>query len=123
MTLKITSYLLKCGTRQNDPKLAKMRQNQPKRPPKIVKQPEMTQSFKIGEICNFVLAFVFQILSPNAQILAFWAKSINFLILMKFRMYPISKVPISNLILAFENFEPIFPNLGILGQKVPTFQC
>ena len=45
-----------------------MTQNHPKRPPKIAKQPEMTQNFKVGEIWNILLAFAFRNLSPNAQI-------------------------------------------------------
>ena len=35
----------------------------------------MTQTFKIGEIWNFLLAFVFQISSSNAQIWVFWGKT------------------------------------------------
>ena len=111
------------------------------------KPAEMTQNFKIGEIWNFLLAFVFYILCPNVQIWIFWAKkygrsnlneilhvpyfecvdftfvicfwksrtqfpkfghfepkSINFLILTKVCLYPISEVLISNLTFAFENF-------------------
>ena len=92
-----------------------MIQNDPK---KIPKRPETTQNFKIGEIWNFVLAFVFQILSPNAQIWAFWPKSIKLLILTKFPMYLISEVLISNLLFVFKNIEPKSLNLGILGQRV-----
>ena len=54
-------------------------------------------------------------LGPNGP------KSINFLILAKFHMYPISNVLISNLTLIFKNFDPKFSNIGILGQKVLTF--
>ena len=74
-------YLLKPGMSQNDPKPAKSSRNQPKRPKtnwndleKISKRPETTKNFKIGKICNFLLALDFQILSPNAQIWVFWAK-------------------------------------------------
>ena len=63
-------------TSQNKSKQAETTQNQPKRPKKIAKQPETTQSFKIGEIWNFLLVFVFKTLSPNAQIWAFWAKKL-----------------------------------------------
>ena len=39
--------------------------------PKVDKRPEMIQNFKIGEIWNFLLAFNFQTLSPNAQYCVF----------------------------------------------------
>ena len=48
----------------------------------------------------------------------FGPKAITFLILMKFCLYAISKVLISNLTLVFEKFEPKSPNIGILGQNV-----
>ena len=48
----------------------------------------------------------------------FGPKSINSLVLTKFRMCSISKVLISNLTLVFENFEPKCPNLSILGQRI-----
>ena len=51
----------------------------------------------------------------------FEPKRINFLVLTKFRLYPISKVMISNLTFVFQNFEHKSPNLGILSQKVLTF--
>ena len=101
-----------------------------------MKRPETTQCYKNGEIWNFLLASIFQTSSPNAQIWVFSAKqsfnkilpvpyfefghfvskSINFLILAKFRMYPTSNVLISNLTFVFENVEPKSPNKGILGQ-------
>ena len=37
-------------------------------PDKIAKQPTTTQNFEIGEVRNFLLVFVLQISSPNAQI-------------------------------------------------------
>ena len=43
--------------------------------------------------------------------------SINFLIITKFCLYPISKVLISNLTFAFENFKPKSPNFSILDRK------
>ena len=58
-------------TSQNDPKLAETTQNQLKRPKKICKT---NQNFKIRGIWNFLLAFVFQILSPNSQI---WVFGVN----------------------------------------------
>ena len=114
-------------------------------PLKIEKRPETIQNIKIGEICNFLLAFVFQtsspnaqfwvfgtnkyqlstllmkfymypisnvqiwhwfskILSPNSQIWHFGSKSINFPILMKFCLYRIPKMLISNLTYVFEKF-------------------
>ena len=48
----------------------------------------------------------------------FGPKTITLLILMKFCLYAISKVLISNLTLVFEKFEPKSPNMGILGQNV-----
>ena len=48
-------------------------------------------------------------------------KSIDLLILTKFRMYPILNVLISNLSLVFKHFVPKSPRFGILGQKVATF--
>ena len=47
----------------------------------------------------------------------FGAKRINFLILTKFCLHPISKVLISDLTFVFENFELKFPDLSILGKK------
>ena len=92
-------YLLKPGTSRNDPKKC-----------------ETTQNFKIGEIWNFLLAFVLQTLSPNAQI---WIFSINKYQLSNrstiFCLYFISKVLISNLALFFENFEPKFGHFGSKG--------
>ena len=78
------SYLLKLGTKRNQSKRAETNRNQPQRPKKLEKRQETTQNVKIGQIWSFLLASVFQILSPNAQI-----KSINtkFLIFRKFYMY------------------------------------
>ena len=50
---------------QNEPKRAEISRNDPR---KIAKQPKTTKNFKIEEIWNFLLAFVFQISSPNAQV-------------------------------------------------------
>ena len=94
--------LLKSGMSQNQPKPAKTTRNQKKRPPKIVKQPETSQIFKIGEIWNFLLAFVFQTSSPNPQIWVFGPRSIN----IPCCLHPISKVVISNLALLFEVASP-----------------
>ena len=140
-----------------------MSQNESKRPEICQSEPkpaETTQNFKIGKSDIFLIVFVFQISTPNAQIWVFWAKkyrltnlneislvpffestdfkfvicfwklrtqiykpwqfgskSINFLILHKFRTNPISKKMISNLTLVFANCEPKSPNLGYFGQK------
>ena len=51
----------------------------------------------------------------------FGLKSINFLILTKFRMYPLLKVMVSNLTIVLQNFEHKCPILGILDEKVLTF--
>ena len=100
---------------QNEPKRAETSRNEQKRPKEIMKQPKTTQNFKIGKIWSFLLVFAFQISSPNAQIWPFCSKSINSLILTKFRMYPSSKS--SELTLVFENFESESQNLDILDQK------
>ena len=58
-------------TSQNDLKLAETSRNDPKpteTTQKIAKRPETIQNFEIGEIWNFLLAFAFQISSPNAKI-------------------------------------------------------
>ena len=52
----------------------KPRETSQSNPLEVVKQPEMTQNFKIGEVWNLLLAFVFQICSPSAHIWAFRAK-------------------------------------------------
>ena len=62
------AYLLKPGASQNELKPDKTSRSQPKQPKKITKRPEMILNFKIGEIWNFLLAFLSQILSPNTQI-------------------------------------------------------
>ena len=118
----ICSYLLKPRTSKNDPKPAETTRNQPKQPKNIAKRPKATQNFEIKEIWNFPLVFVFRISSPNAQIQAFWAKKYQLSNLsMKFSMYPISKVVISNLTFVFQNVEHKFPILDIFGQKILTF--
>ena len=50
----------------------------------------------------------------------FGLKSINFLILTKFPLYPVSKVLIPNLTFVFQDFDPKYLNLGLLGEKVLT---
>ena len=104
-------------------------------PQKIAKRPKTTQNFKSGEIWNFYEIFLkayfedadfksdnsfrkFRTYVPKFR--HFGPKSINFLILMKFRIFPILNVLISNLALVFENVEPKFPNMGIFGQKAST---
>lgn len=68
-------YLLKQRTSQSDSKPTKTSWNQLKRPQKIAKRPKTTQSFKIREIWNILLIFVFQILDLNAQIWLYWMKT------------------------------------------------
>ena len=51
----------------------------------------------------------------------FGPKSINFVILSKFCLYPISKVLISNLTFLFENVEPKSPYSGIWTKKYQLF--
>ena len=119
-------YLLKFGTSQNQPKPVETSRNGSKRAkttsPKNSKQPKTTQNFKSGEIWNFLLAFVFQISSPNGQIWVFWIKKYQLSNLLTiFFLYPILKMLISNLTIFFKKFEPKCPNFEILGQKVSTF--
>ena len=51
----------------------------------------------------------------------FGPKSINFLILTKFCLYPVLKVLISNQTFVFENFKPKFPDFGVVSQKKNNF--
>ena len=51
----------------------------------------------------------------------FGSKSINFLALTKFWLYPVSKVLISNQTFVFENFKPKLPNFGVVLQKKINF--
>ena len=51
----------------------------------------------------------------------FGPKGINFLILTKFGLQPVSKVLISNQIFVFKNFKPKSPNFGVSGQKSINF--
>ena len=46
------------------------------RPKKVAKQPEITRNLKIGEIRIFLLAFIFQTSSPNAEILGILGKEV-----------------------------------------------
>ena len=118
-------YLLKLGINQN-PKPAKMSQNQPKQPKMIsesYERPETFQNFKIGEISNFLLAFKFGIgfqkfWSQMAKSGYFGPKSINVLILTKFRMCTTLNVLISNLTFVFKNFEHKFPNCSIKKSQI-----
>ena len=68
----LRAYLLKPGTSRNQPKPTKVTQ-------KIAKRRKATPNFKIGEICDFLQAFVIKILSSNTQIWAFGSKCISFL--------------------------------------------
>ena len=98
---------------RNEPKQPETSQSDPK---KIVKQPETSQIFKIGEIRNFILAFVFQTSSPNPQIWVFGPRSINFLI---FHLpAPYFEGGDFKSGIAFRNCEPKCPNLGILSQNI-----
>ena len=62
--ISLTQYLLKPRTSQNEPKPLETTR-------KTAKRSETTQTFKIVEIWNFLIAFFFQILSPNAHMLIF----------------------------------------------------
>ena len=82
----------------------------------------MIQNFKIGEMWDFLQVFVLQTSSPNVQIWLTWGKKYQLSNLStKFCLYFISKMLISNLTLVLESFEPKYPKLGILGQKLLTF--
>ena len=51
----------------------------------------------------------------------FGPRSINFLIIKKVHMCPISKVLISNLTILFSNFLAQMPNFGLIGPKGINF--
>ena len=113
-------YLLKLGTNQN-PQPAKMSQNQLKQPKMIsesYERPQTFQNFKIGEISHLLLAFKFDIgfqkfWSQMPKSGYFGPKSINVLILTKFRMCTTLNVLISSLTFVFKNFEHKSPNCSI----------
>ena len=67
------------------------------------------------------MSLVFENVEPRCKNWPFRDKNINFLILAKFRVYPILNVLISNLTLVFENFEPKSPNTGNFCQKRSVF--
>ena len=70
---------------QNEPKQDETSRNDPKLPKTTSKNCKTTQNVKTGEIWNFLIAFVFQVLSPNAQIWVFWIKKFQlFNLLTKF---------------------------------------
>lgn len=83
-------------------------------PKKILKWPRATQNFKMGKIWNFLLAFIFQFLSPHVPIWVFWAKKYQLFILMKCCLYPVSKALISNLTLLSKT---LIPNAQIWAKK------
>ena len=127
---------------QNDPKSAKTNRNKPKRPKKIAKQSKVkltAQMPKFGcfgprsinflffqgnfacslfRMCWFqVWHWFWKFLEQIPGYGHFLSKSINFLILTKFCLYPISKALISNL-----TFWPSeSPSSSISEQKVLTF--
>ena len=107
---------------QNDPKSAKTNRNKPKRPKKNCKTIEsktycpnaqiwvfwakkyqlsiLSRKFRMFPVSNVLissLTLVLKIFRANPWIWTFFVKSINFLILTKFCLYPISKALISNL--------------------------
>ena len=94
--------------------------------PQNVKRPETTRNFKIGKSRIFyqLSFFKFQAQMPKQRS--------N--LLMRFYLYPILKVLISNLSLLFKNFEPKYPNLVFWVKKnqlssineishLPYFEC
>ena len=76
---------------------------------------------KLGKPGKFCWLSFFKFWVQMHKVRHFGPKSINFLISKKFCMYAISKVLNSNVTLVFENFEPKFLNLGVLGEKLLTF--
>ena len=95
--------LIKTRNRPKRKKPDKTKLNQPEPPETTSKNCETTrttQNFKFGEIWNFLVAFVFQISGPNAQIWVFCVKKNQFSNLFaKFYLDSFSKVLISNLTL------------------------
>ena len=78
----------------------------------------MTQTFNVGEIWSFLLAFAFQNSRPNAQIWTFWAK--------KYQLANLNEIsPVSffegadfKSDIGFRKFWRQSPNMGVLGQNV-----
>ena len=95
--------LIKTRNKPKRKKPDKTKLNQPEPPETTSKNCERTrttQNFKFGEIWNFLVAFVFQISGPNAQIWVFCVKKNQFSNLFaKFYLDSFSKVLISNLTL------------------------
>ena len=126
MTNKISSqfsYLLKPWTSQNasqkDPKTAKTTRNQPKGTEKIAKEPKrpIISKFEKSGIIYWFLFCKLRAQMPKSGYSR--SVSINFLVMEKFCVYPISKIPgILNLTLVFESFGSKCPNLRILGKKI-----
>ena len=100
---------------KNVPKPPKTNLNKPKNLQIDPKSPEIS---KLGRSRIFCQLLFFTLWAHMPKFGYFGSISINFLILTKFCMYPISKVLISNLTLVFENFGLKCPNLGIFGQKL-----
>ena len=100
---------------KNVPKPPKTSLNNPKN---LQIDPKSPKTSKLGRSRIFCQLLFFTLRTQMPKFWYFGSISINFLILTKFCMYPISNVLTSNLTLVFENFGPKSPNLGIFGQKI-----
>lgn len=99
---------------QNQLKWVETSQNQVKMTQKDSKMTQSYSKFQMGKIWNFLLAFIFQFLSPHVPIWVFWAKKYQLFILMKCCLYPVSKALISNLTLLSKT---LIPNAQIWAKK------
>ena len=106
-------YLLKPRTGQNEPKPAKKSQNQPKQPKKLQNDPKQPKISKLGKFWIFYLLLFSKFQEKMPKFGHFRPKSIDFLTVARFCMYPILNVLLSNLSFVFEYFELKSPNFGI----------
>ena len=104
-------YLLKPATSQNDLKRTETT------PPKIMKRPKTIQIFKIEEIWNFLIAFIFQILSPYAQIWVSWAKRYQFSNLNQILLVPYFENADFKSDICFRKFQDQILKFGLFGPK------
>ena len=86
-------------------------------PPKIMKRPTTIQIFKIEEIWNFLIAFIFQILSPYAQIRVSWAKRYQFSNLNQILLVPYFENADFKSDICFRKFQDQILKFGRFGPK------
>ena len=99
---------------RNEPKRPETNRNDP---PKIMKRPKTIQIFKIEEIWNFLIAFIFQILSPYAQIWVSWAKRYQFSNLNQILLVPYFENADFKSDICFRKFQDQILKFGRFGPK------